>query len=88
MADETVTHYAKSVWTDPTALILAAIGLLQIPEIAELLVELGMRPKLVTAFVSAAGVGARIWNAQRPVAFIAPTTIKPVEVPKLPEKKD
>lgn len=83
MADETVTHYAKSVYTDPTAIVFFVIGVLQLEDVFDLLVEIGVRPKLITAIVAAGGLFARIFLAQRPVAFIAPMQVKPVPVKKI-----
>jgi len=83
MAEQTQTYYAKSVFSDPTAIAAAMLAIMQLPEAPALLLEYGMNPKLVNFLLAAAVLMARFFNAQRPVALIAPTQVKPVEVAKL-----
>jgi hypothetical protein len=86
MATETVTHYAKSVWTDLTLWAIVVLGAISDPEIQQLLLALGLPAVWVSKGVVVGTLATRIWSAKRPVAFIAPGEIKKVEVQKLPEK--
>lgn len=81
--NQTQTYYAQSVLTDPTAILATLLALIQIPEAATLMLEYGVNPKLINFIVAAATLVARIAHAQRPVAFIPPANVKPVEVKKL-----
>lgn len=84
MAEETQTAYAKSQFSDPQqianviAFVLAALSL---PDVTGL-IPLRFMPAIL-AFSALANLWLRTQFGVRPVAFIAPQQVKPVEVKKL-----
>ena len=84
MAD-TQTAYASSVFSDPSNIINFLALALMMPEIRDVL-----PPKyipLVAAIVALANLALRTIFIVRPVAFIAPKQVVPVEVKKLEATK-
>jgi len=84
MAEQTITAYSKSLWTDPTNLASAGavlVGLLALPEVSSLIPAAWM-PKIL-ALSGAINFLLRTFNATRPVAAIAPGQVKPVEISKI-----
>ena len=82
---ETQTSYARSAFSDPSNLLNFLALALMMPEIRDIL-----PPKyipLVAAFVALANLALRTLLVTHPVAFIAPTQVKPVEVRKLEATK-
>ena len=80
MAD-TQTAYAKSAFSDPSNIINFFALALMMPEVNNII-----PPKylpLIAAVVALANLALCTIFVVRPVAFIAPTQVKPVEVPKL-----
>src|SRR5687767_3668538 len=83
-AQETQTAYARSAFSDPTIIaswIQIAVGVLALPEVVAV-IPLKWMP-LILALSGAASFALRTWNAVRPVAFIAPHQVKPVEIKKI-----
>lgn len=81
----TQTAYAKSAFSDPSNIINFLALALMMPEIRDIL-----PPKyipLVAAVVALANLALRTIFVVRPVAFIAPRQVKPVEVAKLDATK-
>lgn len=83
MAEETQTYYAKSMFSDPVMIASFIIAALQLNEINQLIPEAWVHG--VTAFTALLNLYLRFQHAQRPVAFIPPTQVKPVEVKSLKE---
>jgi len=84
LAPETQTAYAKSAFSDPQNIASALtliLALLALPEITAL-IPLRFMPA-IAAVSSAAALILRTQFGNHPVAFIAPTQVKPVEVKKL-----
>lgn len=82
---ETQTAYARSAFSDPLNLINFVALALVIPEVRQI-----VPPKylpLIAAIVALANLYLRIFVTTHPVAFIAPTQVKPVEVRKLEATK-
>jgi hypothetical protein len=88
MADETVTHFAKSAYSDLTnwvGLIQAILALvLSDSDIAAAVGPMWMSKLMLISGILT--IVARTFNAQRPVANVFPGNTKPVEVAKLHEK--
>jgi hypothetical protein len=84
LAPATQTAYATSAFSDPQNIASALtliLALLALPEITAL-IPLRYMPA-IAAVSSAAALILRTQFGVRPVAFIAPQQVKPVEVPKL-----
>ena len=85
MAEETQTAYAKSAVSDPLNLLNFVALALMMPEVREI-----MPPKyipIIAAIVALANLAIRTLFVTRPVAMIAPTQVKPVEIKKLEATK-
>ena len=85
---ETQTAYAKSAWSDPTnvaAFVQIIVGVVALPEVAKV-IPLTWMP-VILAISGALSFALRTWTATHPVANIAPTQVKPVEVKKLEATK-
>lgn len=78
---ETQTAYAKSAFSDPSNIINFVALALMMPEVRDILPPRYL--PLVVAIVALANLYLRIFVSTRPVAFIAPTQVKPVEIKKL-----
>ena len=83
MAEQTQTAYAKSIFTDLTAWAFVGAGALLDPDVQAFIVSLGANQAIVAKCVIGVGLLLRYSSAKRPVAFIAPMQVKPVEIPKL-----
>lgn len=84
LAPETQTVYAKSWFTDPqniASLLTFLVGALALPDVAAI-VPLRFMPAIL-AVSALAQLWLRTQFGVRPVAFIAPKEVKPVEVKKL-----
>ena len=82
---ETQTAYARSAFSDPLNIINFLALALTMPEIREI-----VPPKyvpLVAAIIALANLYLRTMVVTHPVAMIAPTQVKPVEVKKLEATK-
>lgn len=82
---ETQTSYARSAFSDPLNIINFIALALMMPEVREL-IPLKYMP-LAMALVALANLALRTLLVTHPVAFIAPTQVKPVEVRKLEATK-
>ena len=82
MMQQTQTYYAKSLFSDPVVLVSLLIAVFQLPEVRDVLPEPWLH--LATALTAILTLFLRVYNAQRPVAAIAPGTSKPVAVASLP----
>jgi hypothetical protein len=84
MAEQTQTAYSTSAFTDPQNIasgITFITGLLALPEVVAV-IPLKYMPAIL-AISAALNLLLRIAFGVRPVSFIAPTQVKPVEIPKL-----
>lgn len=87
MADDqqTQTAYARSAFSDPSNIVNFIALALMLPEIRDI-IPLHYVP-LVTAVVALLNLALRTLFVTHPVAFIAPTQVKPVEVKRLEATK-
>ena len=88
MERETQTAYAKSAWSDPTniaAFVQIIVGVVALPEVTKV-IPLTWMP-VILAISGALSFALRTWTATHPVANIAPTEVKPVEVKRLEATK-
>lgn len=84
MAEQTQTAYATSAFSDPqniASAITFVTGLLALPEVVAV-IPLKYMPAIL-AVSAALNLLLRIAFGVRPVAMIAPTSVKPVEIKKL-----
>lgn len=82
---ETQTAYARSAFSDPSNIINFIALALMMPEIRDIIPAKYI--PLVAAIVALSNLALRTIFVTHPVAFIAPTQVKPVEVPKLTATK-
>lgn len=75
------TYYAKSAFSDPVMIATFVMLVLQLGEVRDLMPEQWVH--IATAAVAVLNLFLRVFNAQRPVAFIPPASVKPVEVKRL-----
>lgn len=85
MADETQTAYAKSMFSDPINIVNFIALALTLPAI-NTIVPVKYGP-LVDAIVALLNLALRTLFVTRPVAFIAPMQVKPVEIKKIEATK-
>jgi hypothetical protein len=82
--NDTRTYYAKSVFSDPLVLLFVVMLALDYPEVRAIIPVAAM--PYVVAGMKVGGILLRIGQAVRPVAFIAPGGVKPVEVKSIEPK--